>query len=694
MSKDDRHFWIPYLSLLILVLIRLIPFFYPESRTWGFNHLIFLPAGYSIAFFSLAALALILPFLRKSEMWGDNIIQWFSFNFLESPKRYINRIIFIAIMAALFMIFSAPTHFLGDSYAYLNILDKVSGVYVEWDQTAVFKWSEIGVAKLMIMIKLIVGGYQGGGALLAFQIISVLSGIFTIWFIFLIAIVATSDKMKQIVIVASSLLSGTLLLFFGYAEYYHIIWAFHCAHIYFCLRYLKQDKGLIIVWLILIVGIVLHLQLAIFLPATLYVTAAAGKGAIIYRRYTRCIWAIFCVFSFCIVGFAIYKYATHLYIEDMFLTLFQGKPIDPGYAVFSPSHLLDLINELILISPVTVFVLMIGVINIKNIIINRQLIYFGLSAGGCLLFLFTIDPLLGMPRDWDLFSLTIYTPAIFSILLLPKLGIDSLKKFIVSILILLTIGSMPFFVTNLNRDKSTLYFEYLIELDSPKALYAIVCLADYYRSRGESKKADSLKYIFNRNYPQMRQYNQAMTAMDNGNLDLALTILNRIKQNKYDGDYQRVWGRYYYLRGDLNKALKYLNRAVQLRFYNSYYHWQRAIIYIGLSQNDKALDDLLRAYDFDNTSLRVLDGLAYLYFSAKQYDSSIYYAKEMIRIDSSQLGGYYLLANSYLKLKDYRGAYQNARQFIEKTEGRSIYNRQRAELTKMFEMIDKALKAP
>ena len=222
----------------------------------------------------------------------------------------------------------------------------------------------------------------------------------------------------------------------------------------------------------------------------------------------------------------------------------------------------------------------------------------------------------------------------------------------------------------------------------------VVVLQDYYKRKGNDGKVDSLREVYNSRYAWINQYNLAINAMDEGNMELAKTIIRSLKPNKFDADYQRVQGRYYFISGDNIRALEYLNNAIQLRQYNSLYFWQRAMIYVGLSQNDKALGDLKHAYDLDNSSLRVLDGLAYLYYSVIQYDSSIYYAKEMIRIDSSQLGAYYLLANSYYKLKYYNDAYQNARHFIDKTEGTNIYNQQRELLINMIDLIGRGSKAP
>ena len=107
-----------------------------------------------------------------------------------------------------------------------------------------------------------------------------------------------------------------------------------------------------------------------------------------------------------------------------------------------------------------------------------------------------------------------------------------------------------------------------------------------------------------------------------------------------------------------------------------------------------ALDDLKNAYDLDSSSMRVLGGLFFMYFSSKQYDSSIYYAKEMVRVDSGQKGAYYMLANSYYNFKNYNATRQNAQYFIEITEGTNVYNTQREHLLNMIRLISKGPKAP
>ena len=60
-------------------------------------------------------------------------------------------------MGALFVVFIAPTHFLGDAYILIKNLEKATGVYFNLNETEVFKWSEIGVSKFMILVRSLAG---------------------------------------------------------------------------------------------------------------------------------------------------------------------------------------------------------------------------------------------------------------------------------------------------------------------------------------------------------------------------------------------------------------------------------------------------------------------------------------------------------------------------------------------------------
>jgi len=258
----QKTFWLIYCVLLGMVLIRIFPILCPETRTWGFNHLIFLPVGYTIAFFLLSALALILPFFEISKKYGLILVTYFSEYFFEHQYKYLFRLFFIAIMTGLFMTFTTPTHFLGDGYMCL--------ANVASPNVTILKWVEKGVTLVQLGIQSLLGPSNEATALKAFHIVSAIAGIITIWFYFLISEISTNDKIKRLLLFVTCFFSGSLLLFFGYVENYPLVWIGLTGYLYFGLHYYKTGKGLIWSFLFLVFGIFLVPIILTILSPTLF----------------------------------------------------------------------------------------------------------------------------------------------------------------------------------------------------------------------------------------------------------------------------------------------------------------------------------------------------------------------------------------------------------------------------------------
>ncbi len=655
-SSGISFYWIIYFFLVGLILIRVAPFLDPAGRFWGFGHLIYLPDYISVGFFVIAAVALLLPFIRKTEQYGDKLTELFTTMFLEGRRSLVYRLALLVIMAIIFAIFVTPTHFLGDCYILIKNLSPATGMFFKWDEVGIFKWSEIGIAKFMIMVKSLVGGTDEEGALLAFRIVSIVSGLITIWFFFLIARLITKDKTKRVIIFASSFLSGLLLLFFGYAEYYHVVGAFFVASLYFFIKYFNQNRGIIAAWIILLIGIAFHMQLAIILPAALYASLSTGRGLLFYQRYKTLVWTLLIISILGVIAAVIYKYTTDIYIEDMFLSLFIGKPIDPGYAVFSPAHLVDIFNEFILLAPLFFLFFIIGLGKINSIFKQKITAFLAIASIGSLLFLFLIDPKLGMPRDWDLFSMTPYTITLLFIVLLDDSVLDSFRKLMIPIVIILVISPLPYLLANLNEEASAEYVKRLIKLDSKKTIAGLIILYDYYKELDDNENARQLGYQYHTDYPTEIKCNEAMDAMDEGNTELAASILLSVEPNKFDASYQRALSRLYTLQGDYKRALEHIDWTIELRRYFSQVYRERAMVYLNLNQHDKVFKDLRKAYQLDDSSIVILEGLTYVHTFYKQYDSCIYYAERMKYVDSSLPIAYYWLDNAYAQKKNYDSA--------------------------------------
>jgi len=142
------------------------------------------------------------------------------------------------------------------------------------------------------------------------------------------------------------------------------------------------------------------------------------------------------------------------------------------------------------------------------------------------------------------------------------------------------------------------------------------------------------------------------------NLELAALILSSVKPNKFDASYQRALSRLYSLQGDYERALKHIDWTIELRRYFSQVYRERAMIYLNLNQHDKVFRDrdLRKAYQLDDSSIVILEGLTYVHTYYKQYDSCIHYAERMKHIDSSSPVAYYWLANAYAQKQNYDSA--------------------------------------
>jgi len=662
-----------YLVLVLLVLIRIIPYLYPASRTWGFNHLIFLLPVYSIAYFAIAAIALILPFIKKSEVWSDGFIDWFNFTFFESPRRYWYRLLFIVPIAILFMAYPMTTYFLGDGYEVLNNIAS--------DADTFFKWSESGVILLLKTFRRLLGGDRTQSAVVAIHIVSYLSGIFSIWFYFGIAQYLSSQKYKRLLIFSASLFSGALLLFFGYAEHYPSLWIALTGTIFGGLKYIRTGKGLMIMWLFLIFGVAMHLQMTILIPGAIYLTLFAGDNTGRKSKSFKNLLWIIVLLAIGFVGIFAYKYLTDLFFQIMFLKILPG---GSDYTVFSISHLLDVTNEALLISPLLfLFILLIG----KNEIMGsrkEKLIFLALISFASLLFLFIVDPKLGMPRDWDLLSTTLFAVTILSIILIREDFGQDVKKMMMTILILLGIFPMPYLFTNLNHATSAKYSEYYCSLDLNRSSVSLLILYTYYEDHGNIEKLDELKNIYEANFTRRKKFDSVLTAMNAGDLNSAIDILGRIEPNQYDVNYQRVLGRLYYMQGDLDKAMTHIENTIQLSRYNSDYYGDRSKVYMALGESDKALDDLRHGFSLNNSSKYVIDGLTNTFFALNDFDSTIYYAEKRLAIDPSKPDFYYMLARSYFAKGDIPKAKHYAGEFAKFNLKNSKYQTQVKDLIELF----------
>ncbi len=651
-----------------LLVLHILPLIFPGGRFWGFNHFQYIPGGLTAAFLLTAGLALAAAFMPGAAELGERWAAIFDDLFFASSFRLLNRAAVTAVAVFFFLIFSCPTHFLGDGYGYLEIFNR---------GLADFESGGMGAALLISGLQKVIGGENS--ALGAFRALSIISGALYIWLLFAMAGNAVSSPVKRLLIVAGGLCSGVILLFFGYVEFYPGIWPIFFAVLYFGLKSPYEGKNIAWAWGLTALGIFYHLQMLILVPAVVYLTFSDGIGARLFRRFRIYIWLLAAAAGVVLAILIFNRIRDDIAFENLFLPLFKGKPIDPDYAVVSLKHLLDIFNLLMLVVPSIFLLLPLTGRGKKQDSLSRSRVFLLLTGLAGLAFVFFIDPQLGMARDWDLFSLPVWVFIMMAILYITDEAAPTLKRFLPVLIIFPAMFTMPYLITNMSQRASLQYAESAVRLDPAKTFGAFSVLKEMAEKERDVNRFDSLKAIYERNYPVSR-YNQVMEKLDANDFEEAMRLFASLPANRFDGDWQRIRSRYYYLRGEFAKAMEHIDYAIRLRPQEAEYYWQRGMIYFSMGKFELSLTDMGRAYGRDPKNLRILDALAYMFSQAGQPDSTVYYGEKLVGLDSTAMGGYYLLAKAYDRLSRADKAAFHARQFLKLTSHDTAYGEQRHEM--------------
>lgn len=639
-ENRSKTFWIVYSYLFLIVLIRLIPLFNPLSRTWGFDHHIYLPAVLQIAFFAAAGIALILPLWRALTNISENSITVINRTLFESKNRNIYRGAFAIVFVLLFYLFSQSVHLLGDGYFIIRNLSHQNPLLV--------KTSEFGVVHFYDLITGVFGSPGKSTAEMAVRLISIISGGFYLFLVVKIAGSVTENATRRLLLMMSLILSGAIFLFFGYAEYYPFVWVLAALYLWLSLRYMSGGGGLYLVIAVFASGVLMHASFVIISPSLPVVLFSRGQMSAIYEKYEKVILSIL-GFLLCVGLLVFYReYTGNLFFRDIFLPLFGGKPSAPHYAVFSMVHLLDILNELILVAPLLPLFLILGFGRIRLIFRKRIMLFLFMASIGLTVFLFVIDPKLTMGRDWDLFSICLLVPYILAIFLPGNLRLKELTVFLPSIAVILFLSTASFVYANVESSTAVTYFENLIDMERSKSFSSMVVLNDYYEDQGNNHKVDSIRRVYREYYKNELLISYALDAAGRGDMKKASDAYIRVKPDKFSADYQRLKSYIYSFTGKYSRALEFIGKAMQLRPKAGAYFLDRGRIYMAMNQLQKAREDFYRGLELSPDNANFYEGLSYYYLTVGNYDSTIKYAR-LRRISApNQFNTLYYLAKSYI----------------------------------------------
>ena len=662
------------MAVAVLWLLHLLPFLMPQARLWGFNHLLFLPRVYFYIYLIGGAVALTIAFPPVRDI-GLTGFQAAATLFFE--KRNRARWILVSVMALIvFWWGRLPVYLLGDGY---SIIENIGN-----DLPVIFKWSEIGAIYLAFFVaKLLpVSGSQLGEY--AYGIIAVVSGAATVYLFFALAWELGKDAVARLFIFCLSLFAGWLVLFLGYAENYPVLWPFITGYIYFAVRYINKKASLIWPTAMVLLGLALHLQVLFFLISYPVLIVARGRMAHLFHHRKKIILSmvVLIVMAAAVIFYQMYRQSAEL--QMYLMPLWEGRPATPYYALFSTAHFLDMVNLLLLVVPLLPVLVVLGWKGWRSLFDDKADVFLlALTLGG-IVFLFILDPKLGMGRDWDLFALTGLAPMI----LFARNSADkrpSWSRIFPALALMSLVMTLPFVATNLTRQAAIDNYKYLLNLDLPKSRTGMVILRQMANDAGDSLQADSIKDALVEAFPATHQAPRAYSLADQGKFAEAMILVDSIARVEPTSvETYNLRGTVYLKMGRYAQAIKDLELAARLGRYDARPLANLAMAYNHLGKLDRMMEALEKGRKRDPNSPDIMDGFMTGYYSMQRFDSAYYYAEKVIQLKPTYPPGYWVAGYAAMKLGDLVRAKIYITRFAEMTpEGT---NRQRAlELLKQLE---------
>ncbi|HYM21213.1 MAG TPA: hypothetical protein VEW28_09480 [Candidatus Kapabacteria bacterium] len=242
-----------------------------------------------------------------------------------------------------------------------------------------------------------------------FTLVSALSGVIFVFFALQFARKVSIGKEVNWLLFLLLMCAGGSLLFFTYMETYPLQYSFVLVYLYVSFLFVRRQAKLFMVVAIMFCCIAFHLQNLLLIPSFLFLYALRKKKERLGDDMMRS------VFRFILITIPILL-AIFLIAQYHPFGLFTGTAGSPfialfrttetAYTLFSPQHLLDIINEHLLLAGIPVCLLL-GclVYGFKNIGRSNSYIVF------LLLNLFFFEAFLiggnfeyGLARDWDVCS--------------------------------------------------------------------------------------------------------------------------------------------------------------------------------------------------------------------------------------------------------------------------------------------------
>ena len=602
-----------FILTAVFLILRLIASFFPEARLWGFNQAAFID-NLLWLYPVLLIIAVIIYLLsgKFKDFFGASAIG----NIAGIWTRIVLAGIILILSVWGFYLYTVKGHFLGDGFQLLTHLS---------NPALLLKPESYGDMLIHKFFAYSLRNGTPGDVYASFKYVSIFSGgIFIVSLLYYGHKLATSE-IGFCLFVLINLFSAYSIMFFGYVETYSIVISVLAIFVLSSLDSLKNNKRSVIPIVSFALAVFIHKISLVFLPALMVYLLITFAGKRIKKILTSRIYLIIPGFILAVIAFySFIRIAAPLRIKFIFLPLLRDRFTTDGYALLSMSHILDYLNLLLFLIPISIIIaitVLIRKTDEKTTNSYGQLLYILIAVCSGILAAFMLAPKLGMARDWDLMS-TMFVAIQVSCIYLWFDIFQRYKRFLAASFLLLIVGLsvfIPWLTVNNSREGLSDYALSVMRLDPKHGRTGFyLMLAD----------------------------------LENNRKFLEMDELGRYCAETFPETEWNKWGIYYLNSGRLDEAEKYFRRVIDENpgFYAPYEGLARVQIEYG--ECEEALENLSIADAINPYSSNTNYYLGECYELLHDDKMALKYWRKSIRYDSLNpltnvaLGSYYYHNNN------------------------------------------------
>jgi tetratricopeptide (TPR) repeat protein len=634
----------------IVVVLHAGASFFPRGRVWGFNQW-----AYFSPWISLPCALFVLLFLVPSL----NDLARRSVRSLLSPvsrllgridptnwkKRYLRYFVVSILFVILLWLLRDRTHFLGDGPGLIDRL--ASGILA-------VRWSEPLEIFLHLQVYHLAHHLWNIDSATVYIALSLLAGLVMIFLLLLFSNYWGKERKEKALIFLILLTMGSTELFFGYVENYSFTYVFVFAFIFFSLGYLEGKLG----WLLPLLGFLLaaaaHGSALYLLPSLLFVLAVGNKGVRTSSlRKVLCAAAGLLVVLLAVLIYRQYGWS----VPRLFVPLTEDTYAAPGYLLFSVPHLVDFLNEQLLVSPVGLILCLAPLVCLagRQIWRARAFQFLLLTAICQLAFAFVIDPGLGASRDWDLLATTCLGYTVLGVFMFLHLFRNKSSFGYLSLILVLSglYSTVPWVAVNSSQHKSVERFQNLLEIDPKRSYSGHFILIEYFKSKGMEAQAEEQTDEYRQAVPELALIANASSLAKSGELEKAKQMF--LEAEKLAPKLPQVHnnlGKVYLDLGQLAEAELQLKTAIRLAPFLPDAYVNLADLYSLRAEYDSALAACKKAIRLDPRYAGAYSDAGTIYLIRGDLQSAEHQFRKLISLDSTSVVGYLGLGDVYNRKKE------------------------------------------